>query len=167
MASTYAFQNQLTKGERAEGVLDVFLASDHEITPVSLAEQRRGIDRVFVRRTTGRRFTVQYKADWTAHRTGNAFIETVSVDTNNVPGWALTSQADWLIYYLPRDRHAYAIRMAVIRDKVVEWSATYPTTAVQNMDYHTHGVLVPLQELALLCDGKQGRRISGMPLLME
>ena len=90
---------------------------------------------------------VEYKSDRTAERTGNAFVETVSVDTANKPGWAHSSQADWLMYLVPGQCEAlYIIRMADLRQRLATWQATYQQRRIPNDGYHTVGLLVPLHE---------------------
>jgi hypothetical protein len=71
------------------------------ITPASPEQERDGIDGLFENRFTGEIATVEYKTDDTARRTGNAFIETISVDTSNRAGWTSAFKAQWLFYYLP------------------------------------------------------------------
>ena len=77
----YKFQEQLAIGEENEMKLDSFLAKWFDIERVSQEGQRQGIDRLFTRRDNKVIYRVEYKTDFTASRTGNAFIETVSVDT--------------------------------------------------------------------------------------
>ena len=109
----YQFDAQHADGLAGEAFLDALFSRWYRIRPASAAQQRRGIDRWF--RTTTRRLAVEYKTDHTAARTGNAFVETVSVDTAHKPGWAYTSQADYLVYYIPPDGLVYVLRFAVLR----------------------------------------------------
>lgn len=106
--------------------------------------QRRGIDRIFTHRRTGKVFFVEYKADF--YVSGNAFIETVSVDTTNTPGWALTSEADILIYYFVRLDDAFVLPMAVAR-RIAKAPSRYPLVSVPNKGYMTKGLLVPVPVL--------------------
>ena len=117
-----------------------------DITPATDAEQRLGIDRHFLRHRDRQRFTVEYKTDHTAGRTGNAFVETISVDTANKPGWAFTSTAQVLIYHVPDAGTLYIIDFPRLRHHLPTWQQTYPTRAIPNRSYHTHGLLVPLKE---------------------
>jgi hypothetical protein len=143
---TYTFDTQLTKGAAAETQLDGFFAQWFDIEPASPAEQRRGIDRTFTPQAGGKPFKVEYKTDWTASKTGNAFVETVSVDTHDKPGWAHTSQADYLIYFLPDDLLIYVLRFATLRRLLARWQREYPVRKIPNKGYYTHGLLVPLRE---------------------
>lgn len=142
----YNFNTQLTDGEAGEQRLDQYFSQWFTITPATAAEQRRGIDRHFLRHRDGQSFTVEYKTDHTAGKTGNAFVETISVDTQNKPGWAITSTAQVLIYHVPDAGTLYIIDLPRLRQHLPRWQKTYPTRQIPNRGYHTHGLLVPLKE---------------------
>jgi len=157
---SYHFATQLSRGRRYEEQLDAFFAQrlPVEIQPATDAEQRQGIDRWFMARTSagdGRprgRDAVEYKADTVAGRTGNAFIETVSVDRGPdsppKPGWAMTSQARYLVYLVAGQEEAiYLIPFRRLRLCLPRWGREYPTGAAPNEGYTTKGLLVPLHEL--------------------
>ena len=99
---TYDFNTQLAEGIAHERQLDEFFLTQYQglltIAQATPAQQRQGIDRLFTSISTGEVDTVEYKADSLAGKTGNAFIETVSVDTANKPGWAVASEAKYLVY---------------------------------------------------------------------
>jgi hypothetical protein len=145
--SPYNFGDQLSHGERGEALLDRFFARWFRIEPATHEEQRQGIDRHFHHLTSHNDFTVEYKTDHTAARTGNAFIETVSVDTAGKAGWAFTSQADRLLYYVPGKGIVYVLKMTAVRARLPFWQQAYEIREVPNNGYHTHGLLVPLEEL--------------------
>ena len=148
----YQMMTQLSKGEEAEAHLDALFAADWEITAVSRDQQRQGIDRVFVSRKSGRQHTVEYKSDWTAGRTENVFIETVSVDTEDKPGWAYASQADWLFYYIPGKSLLCVIDFATLREQLPHWvDECPPAPPIPNQGYNTLGILVPLGEFQKCC----------------
>lgn len=129
-----------------EQFLDDFSARWYTIRQASLIEQRQGIDRHFTDKKTGIATTVEYKADTTASRTGNAFVETVSVDATGKLGWAYTSQADWLFYYLPQDGLLYFWHFAEFRKHLPRWVRECKSRAIPNQGYKTVGMLVPLGE---------------------
>ena len=110
-------------------------------------EQFRGIDRFFTHRPTGKVDAVEYKADSVAGHTGNAFIETISKDSTNKPGWAIASKARYLVYMVTDPETIYLIAMHRLRHQLPRWQNLYRTTTAQNDGYCTHGVLVPLHEL--------------------
>lgn len=141
----YAFQEQLAKGEESEDELDQLFGKWYCIQAATMEQQRAGIDRIFTRKDNGHVSKIEYKTDWTAGRTHNAFVETVSVDTNNKPGWAHSSQADYLIYFVPGDCLIYIIAFANLRKRLPYWQK-FPTRTIENKGYKTLGILVPLAE---------------------
>lgn len=145
--ATYDFQKQLTAGEAHEDRLDQYFGRWYFILKVPREMQRYGIDRVFVRKTNIIPVTVEYKADSAATKSGNAFIETVSVDKADKPGWAYTSRASQLVYYLPGYDVAYVIEFQALRDQLESWRARYREQSIPNKGYNTRGILVPLQAL--------------------
>jgi hypothetical protein len=144
---THSFDDKLTQGETIEALLDEYFEGDYEITHATPAEQRMGIDRFFTRRNLGFRTAAHYKADFRAAQTGNAFIETISVDTRAKAGWVIASRAAWILNYLPQTRILYLLRTQDLRRLLPQWQAAYPTRSAKNDGYSTHGLLVPLAEL--------------------
>lgn len=142
----YDFEHQLADGEAGEAFLDEFFRQrGHAVRPASREEQRQGIDR-FIVTPAGREMKVEYKTDHVAARTGNAFVETVSVDTAGKMGWALTSQADYLVYFIP-DRMIVVLPLRSLRWALPGWMREYPARSAANNGYLTHGLLVPLGAL--------------------
>jgi len=147
MDDSYDFEAQRAQGEQGEDELDRFFARWFAIQPATGRQQRQGIDRLFTARRGRRRFAVEYKTDRVAAQTGNAFIETVSVDTAERAGWVYTSQADLLMYYVPDWARIYVIELERLREQLAAWCALYPLRRIPNAGYSTHGVIVPLQSL--------------------
>lgn len=163
---TYNMQQQLAKGEEAELLLDRHFSDRFTIEPATRDQQRQGIDRIFTKtvsphpgsqsrevseraQSTAKSYFIEYKTDWTAGRTGNAFIETVSVDTMNVLGWVYTSQSEWLIYYIPIKLKIYIVRFSTLREQLDLWIERYgPEKAIPNNGYFTRGITVPIREFA-------------------
>lgn len=144
----HQFADKLREGMAHEATLDsVFRRMGYTVEPVGMDAQRKGVDRLMVSPGTRRVVRVEYKADSVASRTGNAFIETVSVDTANKPGWALSSQADWLLYYLPLDDLVYCIKLETLRQHLPRWQRQYRQVTAYNDGYQTRGIAVPLHEL--------------------
>ena len=142
----YDFTDQLGRGQSGEAVLRAYFEELGCTTRAATdAEQRCGID--FWIEWPGRCESVEVKTDELAGRTHNAFIETVSVDTEGKPGWALTCSADILAYYIPGDGLAYLLKPDCLRERLAHWQRCYPTRTAPNRGYRTHGVLVPLAEL--------------------
>jgi hypothetical protein len=147
--SVYDFDQQMQQGDEGASFLDAFFAGKgYAIRPATRDEQRRGVDRIFTNPKTGDDSKVEYKTDRAAARTGNAFIETVSVDSAGKMGWALTSEADILVYYVPPDGLIYVVPFRALRWEMPRWLREYPPRRAQNHGYATHGIVVPLHELA-------------------
>lgn len=142
----YSFRKQLRDGQKHERFLDDYYSTRFHIEPADREEERRGIDRWFTDKRNGSTYAIQYKADTTAARTGNAFVETVSVDTKNIPGWAYTCEADFIIYYVVGCGPAYVIRPVEIRKRLGSWEREFESRAIPNQGYNTVGLLVPLDE---------------------
>ncbi len=113
--------------------------------------QAAGVDFLFTDRITNQTWLVELKTDTRAYDTGNAFIETVAVDRESKLGWAYTSTAHWLLYFIPQNRRIYRIALEVLRVELPSWEGRFPTRRIPNRgargDYFTHGLLVPLEEL--------------------
>lgn len=148
----YTFDTQLRQGAQGEHRLDAFFAHDWHITPATAIEQHQGIDRHFVHRASGEALTVEYKTDYTAARTHNAFLETVSADTPPEKlGWVYTCQADYLLYYVPGEGLIYVLRPERVRHFVGHWSHWgRPAVGIPNSGYRTWGFVVPLRVLERL-----------------
>lgn len=135
-------------------MLDGYFSSKYKILPVSMDMQRLGIDRIFEDRTTGMRWAVEYKTDDAAETTNNVFVETVSVDTQNKLGWALTSCAQILVYYIPPRHMAYTFSLAELRARLALWKRAYGTKSAKNQGYATHGIPVPIRDIGPVTIGK-------------
>jgi hypothetical protein len=64
-----------------------------------------------------------------------------------VPGWAITSEADLLLYYLPVTHELLTVEMTAIREALPEWERRYRSRKLDNAWYCTWGLMVPLWEL--------------------
>jgi hypothetical protein len=152
----YSFDSQNSIGQQAERELDAYFRKFYEIQYATMTEQRRGIDRHFHCRTFGHWWSVEYKSDWTAARTSNAFIETVSVDTSSAPGWIRKSESQVLVYFVPPLHRAFVYFIPQMKLLLMNWSDRYETRTIPNKGrngdtYNTIGLLVPLASLARLC----------------
>lgn len=147
MVKPYDFKAQKLVGLKGEAFLDTFFASAYIVTPSTESEQRQEIDRWFMNRESGHRFSVEYKTDARAGRTGNAFVETVSVLERNVQGWLYTSKAEYLVYFIPGSAWViYVLKFPTLRKAFPAWAAKYQIKQVRNRSYTTCGLVVPLAE---------------------
>lgn len=143
----YNFDEQNLQGAKGEAFLDAFFAErGHTIQPATRGQQRIGIDRVFL--WEGKMARIEYKTDFLAADTGHVFVETISIDTDGKAGWAYTSQADLLVYFIPGLRRIYVIPLETLREHLPAWVEAYPSRSARNEAYSTHGLLVPIAEFA-------------------
>lgn len=138
------FKQSLAKGEEAEKLVLHWLEKHRQVRPATREEQRQGIDLLV---TTA----VEVKLDTRWQETGNAFIETVSVDTSGKAGWAETSQADVLLYILYPEE-VLQIGLSRLRAVLDRWKARYRQARASNAGYDTLGLIVPVEELRKVAD---------------
>lgn len=150
--TVHDFAEKLAEGQAAEQRVALYLNKVHDLglTRAGRVAQRRGID---YHDKAGRSF--ELKADSVADKTGNAFIETWSVNREK-PGWLWTSQADWLLYYVPPTGLLMKVGLPLLRAHVFVFAGQYPERSAQNVRYRSHGLCMPLAELEKLAE----RRIS-------
>lgn len=90
---------------------------------------------------------VEYKSGLQTAYTGNVFLETVSVDSQQKPGWVYTCQADYLMYaILPKSKILLFVPRE-LRERMEDLKARFrevPTGKGQNVGYKTWGLIVPL-----------------------
>ncbi len=148
----YDFKEDIIKGQFYEAQLDKYFQASGEYSSIFLAtevQQRQGIDRVFVSEKDGQlvHFLVEYKSDWLAGQTRNAFIETVSNNVNGSEGWSVKSKADLLVYYVIGSGMILIIGMDTLRESLPDFIWRYPLKKCQNKNYCSFGRLVPIVEL--------------------
>lgn len=153
LQKTYDFHEQLEKGETFEKELECFFVSKYDITveQVSLNKQRLGVDRIFTF-PNGRKYSIEIKTDFLAQKSHNVFVETLSNSKTGKKGWAYTTTADFLIYFVPGFKKAAVVRPIVLREKLKEWSIIYKTRYCKNKDYYSAGLLVPWSQFTELSE---------------
>lgn len=140
----YRFQAQRNRGYEGEKMLDKMFAKFFDVRRATASQQRQGIDRVMTGNEHRQVIHVEYKTDYAAASSGNAFIE---VACDGKPGWAHTTQADFIAYFVP-GKHAYIVRPATLRSHLAEWEGRFEKRTVLNAAYTATGLLVPLPYLA-------------------
>jgi hypothetical protein len=147
---SYTFNTQHGKGKDAERFIYEVFQPAFNVIPASKDLQEQGIDFTFTDRANNQVHKVELKTDWTADRTGNAFIETISCDREGKLGWAYTSQSSWLLYFIPQKKRIYRIAFELLILELSGWQC-YPEREIPNRgkggNYNTIGLLVPLAEL--------------------
>lgn len=154
---SYQFGRQHRQGKAAEHFIYSTFQDAFNVIPAPDYLQEQGCDFTFTDRTNHQVWKVELKTDTRAARSGNAFVETVSIARDgepHQPGWAHTSISDWLLYYLPNTMppRIYRISFDLLRLELPRWLDSYPARLIPNHDpkrgdYHTIGILVPLEEL--------------------
>lgn len=142
----YEFEQQLEKGEQGERLLDRYFSRTLgvDVKPVSMEMQLLGIDRLW-ERPNGKRLSVEYKTDSAAARTGNLFIEVLSNRERGKPGWALTSIAQAIIFYIPGKRKAYFTDTTALKRKLGSWENLI-SIRIRNPNYTSEGLLLPVRQ---------------------
>lgn len=141
--------DQWTSGMSVESFLDKFFrrqgytierATQHEERVLCLG------DRKFAK--GDRSSWIEYKSGIQTFYTGNVFLETVSVDTTNKPGWVYTCQADFILYAAVLNKKILVFRPEKLREEIENLKEKFIETKTgknQNKGYNTHGVIVPLE----------------------
>lgn len=147
---SYDLQEQLELSRQRDHEIDKHVKNVWLVNTVNRDFERAGVDRIWTHRDSGMRWSVEYKHDTLAHKTGNVFVETVSVDTAGKKGWAYTSTAQLLVYYVVEGEYAFIARMHEIRRRLPGWERFYKAKHATTTDragnaYKTWGVLIPLQ----------------------
>lgn len=141
-------KTQFKRGMDVETWLDGFFREKGWTIQRATAHQERVLclgDRLFIKGPI--RYWVEYKSGIQTYYTGNVFLETISVDTANKPGWLYTCKADYIMYAI------------LLNDKILVFDPDYlrhceptlkrafrevATCNNQNDGYRTHGLLIPL-----------------------
>jgi hypothetical protein len=139
---------QFKQGKDIEAWLDYYFTTQGwHITQTTPHEERvlHIGDRHFSR--NGKRYTIEYKSGIQSYYTGNIFLETVSVDTQQIPGWVYTCQADYLFYAALLNEVILIFKPSHLRSKIHSLKKQFrevKTSHQQNDGYNTHGLLIPL-----------------------
>lgn len=155
-SAAYGFDDQFDLGCFGEDRLSEFRHEHYTLTKSTLEMEKHGIDFIFANRLTGKSWTIELKTDFKAFESENAFVETISVDnaTQHRAGWVYTSEAQILLYFIPQSGSLYILDLARLREKMPEFARRFQTVSTSTRRhstyYRTHGILVPLTELAKL-----------------
>lgn len=151
MSDVHSFTGNIKKSDEHNRALDAVFSQWYEIHRMPLEVDKLGIDRIWREREWKVYYTVEYKADDRTAETGNAFVETVSVDTKNKPGWGYTCAAQILVYYIPQWNKAYLLSPMTIKEHIQEWREKYREVSAQNNGYKTLGIAVPFDVFKKYC----------------
>ncbi len=151
----HTFDKSHEKAKLYEVELDKYFEQAYRITPATREQERAGVDRFFEHLVTGVQYSVEYKTDHETPRTGNVFVETMSMETTQKLGWAYTSLAQVLVYFVPGQEYALRADMTAIKRCMSKWSVYREATAWNRSRsgeyYRTLGRLVPVGEFRGAC----------------
>lgn len=139
----HGWKAEFEKGLAGEAALDSLLLGLGKMEEATREQQRAGIDRILTGHG-GRRLTIEYKTDYKGDKTGNCYIETLSVSVSNKKGWAYTSTADRILYLMADSGTVYCLEPDEVRKLIDKWIEKYRTVRVYNQNYYGEGVLVPV-----------------------
>ena len=140
----YTFKEQHKKGTAAEQLIDEFISDKfhYKITPVSLELQLLGADRIWYT-PAGFRYLAEYKTD--TYTNGNMFIEVIQNQRTNSIGWAYSSVANYLVYYLINMDRLYILDMQEFKRKFEGWIEDTPRKAARSKAGTAYGIPFPLE----------------------
>ena len=149
MKKTYNFKQQLKIGKKGEHILDIFFKNKFHIKQVSLqTELEEGIDRIFINKKSGKKFSVEYKRDDMALKTGNLFIETLSNSSNGKLGWIFWSQSYRVMILV--GGIIYSLKTEELREYIKKEGDRYKERSCKNKTYYSVGKLMPIKDLVKL-----------------
>lgn len=152
----YSFEKQLEKGKEWERkvflTLQRVMRESYIVTylPDNKEFQSAGFDMSIYCKDTDTIMLLEIKTDFQSHKTGNAFLETISVSRRGIiekEGWVNTSKADAIMYLIPGMQKAIFLHMNDLRDILKSSSIPYPFRECKNQDYSSYGFLVPIKKL--------------------
>ena len=141
-----SFRDSLRLGQEGERILDDFFSRWYTIQFASAAQESTGIDRIFTPRFAKDKTekTVEYKTDFSAHKTGNAYLETLSRSDKGISGWLHTSVAEYILYFA-YPKLVFVFELPKLREFV--FSRSFPERSTANRGYFGSGLIVSLRDL--------------------
>ena len=147
----HTFQNSKKIGDAGEAALDLFFKERFQIEDVDMTQQKLGWDRIFTHLESGARASVEYKTDTQSHKTRNIFIETWSNKESGKKGWAYTTTAQWLYYYVLGDSEVYIVDVVQLKLYLNNWQKQFQKKGAKNPNYSSEGLLVPIEIFKSVC----------------
>lgn len=139
------FKQSKQVGDAGEAALDNFFSQKFNIEDVDMTQQKLGWDRVFTHKERGTRASIEYKTDTQSHKTGNIFVEIWSNKEAEKRGWAFTTTAQWLYYYVVGASEVYIVDVAKMKLYLENWQAQFKVKTARNPNYTSEGMLVPIE----------------------
>lgn len=129
-------------------------ATSHEERDLCLGDRRFTKDRTV--------YWIEYKSGIQTFYSGNIFLETISVDSQDKPGWVYTCRADFIFYAALLNGKILVFEPEYLRAVVEQLKKQFRevrTSHGQNDGYDTHGLLVPLA----YAEGRLARQVIVLP----
>jgi hypothetical protein len=148
MMTKFTETPQWKSGMNVEAYLDRLFRSQGWNVSRTTPHQERVLclgDRIY--NMDDNRYFIEYKSGLQTAATGNVFLETISVDTQNKEGWVYTCKADYIFYATLLNHKILVFQPETLRKEIEGLKSKFrvvKTGKGQNKGYNTHGVIVPL-----------------------
>lgn len=142
--TTHSFQASKKVGDMGEAQLDKFFSEKFTIEDVDMTQQKLGWDRIFTHKERGTRASVEYKTDTMSHKTNNIFVEIWSNKEAGKRGWAYTTTAQWLYYFVTGLDEVFIVDVAKLKLYLENWQIQFKVKSARNPNYTSEGMLVPI-----------------------
>lgn len=139
------FLDSYIKGQAGEEVIKNWLEKRKNISKVidvrqNFIYQKKDID--FIVEKQDKQYFIELKTDYRAHETQNLFFEIISNNIKNTKGCIYTSQADYLLYLIPKMNVLYVIKLK----QLIFWlkEQNFNKRQANNKFYYSEGYIVPI-----------------------
>lgn len=148
----YGFKDRLKAQAEFCKRFKTWLGSRPDIRTVESATREQEFEGIDLRAYTNSGImNVQLKTDFNAHRTRNVCFETISQaypDRNGVLGWGFKLHSvDWLVWLIAGCNYMFFLRPERVVDWVIENYDSLENFSVENPEYVSLGVLIPIWRL--------------------
>ena len=149
--SKFTESDQWTSGQQIENFLDDFFSKHGYLIERTTPYEERVLclgDRHYRFPPKNTHWTIEYKSGIQTFYTGNVFLETISVDSSNKPGWVYTCRANLIFYAAILNNEILVFNPTRLRNQIEDLKTTFKvvkTSKGQNAGYNTHGVIIPLK----------------------
>ena len=142
----HEFNDSLKNGHAGEWVINRYHAKYYIVREATMKEQYQGIDAVYTSKQSGTVYKIEIKTDFMTAKTDNIAIELVSNTSTGKGGWAVTSQSDYIIYYLWDLWIVFYFNTKELAELVPHLKTSYPIKPAQNNGYQSMNILVPVMD---------------------
>ena len=142
----FDFHEKRREGDKGEWLMNTYHTLWFDIVESGNDGRERGYDSIFTRFSDSTPFLVETKVCNRAHETGNLIVETMSKVEFDKLGWAITSEAEILLWYIWFWDEVIYFRMPDIKKRVNQWKERYGELALMKnkQGWTTRAIMVPL-----------------------